>query len=72
LQKRLSDYDARLASQGVCQAGELLKHIVEAGVKAGYDADLTTWTGPAISLAVEETKSFEAGARRRLSEQKVA
>jgi hypothetical protein len=72
LQKRLSDYDTRLAAQGVCQAGDLLKHIVQAGVKAGYDADLTTWTGPAIALAVEETKSFEAGARRRQAEQKVA
>jgi hypothetical protein len=72
LQKRLADYDARLASQGVCQAGELLKHIVQAGVKAGYDADLATWTGPAISLAVEETKSFEASARRRLTEHKGA
>jgi hypothetical protein len=72
LQKRLADYDARLASQGVCQAGELVKHIVGAGVKAGYAADLATWTGPAISLAVEETKAFEARARQRLKEQKVA
>src|SRR5208337_3816806 len=42
LQKRLHDYDARLAKQGMCQAGELVKHVVAAGVKAGYSADLTT------------------------------
>src|SRR5579885_2737964 len=65
LARRLSDYDARLAAQGVCRAGELLKHIVQAGVKAGYAADLASWSGPAILLAVEETKAFEAGRRKK-------
>src|SRR5262249_6911389 len=51
LQRRLYDYDARLASQGLCRAGDLVKHVVKAGVKAGYDADLATWTGPALILA---------------------
>jgi hypothetical protein len=60
LQRRIHDYDARLAQQGVCQAGELVKHIVAAGVKAGFQADLETWNGPAIALAVEEARAFEA------------
>jgi hypothetical protein len=64
LQRRLYDYDARLARQGVCEAGALVKHIVEAGVKAGYERDLATWSGPAILLAVEETKAFEGQARK--------
>lgn len=70
LQRRVYDYDARLAQQGVCQAGELVKHIVQAGVKAGYEADLATWSGPAIALAVEEARSFEARLRQQKKEQK--
>jgi hypothetical protein len=70
LQRRLNDYDARLAKQGVCAAGDLVKHIVAAGVKAGFDSDLTTWTGPAIRLAVEETRAFEGQARQKAAERK--
>ncbi|HXG11842.1 MAG TPA: Rad52/Rad22 family DNA repair protein [Gemmataceae bacterium] len=66
LQRRLYDYDARLAAQGICQPGDLVKHVVQAGVKAGYDSDLETWTAPGIILAVEQTKAFEAEARQRL------
>jgi len=64
LQRRLSDYDARLAAQGVCRPGELVKHVVQAGVKAGFAPDLSAWDGPAIQLAIEETKAFEASRRR--------
>jgi hypothetical protein len=64
LQRRLMDYDAKLAAQGVCVAGELLRHVREAGVKAGYEPDLTVWTEPAIAWAAQETKAFEAGARK--------
>jgi hypothetical protein len=64
LQRRLADYDARLASQGVCRPGELVQHVVQAGVKAGHDADLSTWSGPAIQLAIEQTKAFEAAQRK--------
>ncbi len=70
LQRRLSDYDAKLASQGVCRPGELVKHVVDFGVKAGYDPDLATWSGPAIELAVEQTKAFEANARQKRSRRK--
>lgn len=65
LHRRLQDYDARLASQGLSQPGDLVKRVVAAGVKAGYDSDLTTWTAGGIVLAVEETKTFEAEARKR-------
>ncbi|HEY7154991.1 MAG TPA: Rad52/Rad22 family DNA repair protein [Gemmataceae bacterium] len=70
LQRRVHDYDARLARQGVCQPGELVKHIVQAGVKAGHEADLATWSGPAIVLAVEEARAFEARLRTQKSERK--
>ena len=64
LQQRLSAFDATLVKQGRCQAGALVQHVVQAGVKAGFDADLANWSGPAILLAVEETKAFEACVRR--------
>jgi hypothetical protein len=70
LQRRVHDYDARLAQQGVCQPGELVKHIAQAGVKAGYEADLATWSGPAIALAVEEARAFEAHLRQQKHERK--
>jgi hypothetical protein len=64
LQRRLYDYDERLAKQGMCRAGELVQHVVKAGVKAGFDRDLANWAGPAILLAVEETRLFEAKLRQ--------
>ncbi len=70
LQRRLYDYDKRLADRGLCQAGDLVKHVVQAGVKQGHDPDLATWAGPAIALAVEETRAFEARARQRQPERK--
>jgi hypothetical protein len=71
-QRRLYDYDARLAAQALCQQGDLVKHVVQAGARAGYDADLATWTGPAMHLAAEETRSFEAEARRQGEKKDVA
>lgn len=70
LQRRVHDYDARLAQQGVCEPGELIKHIVQAGVKAGYEADLATWSGSAITLAVEEARAFESRLRQQKREHK--
>jgi hypothetical protein len=64
LQKRLTDYDVRLAAQGVCEAGELLRHVTAAGIKAGHGDDLSSWTGAAIDLAVKETQAFESSRRK--------
>ncbi len=65
LQQRLYIYDAQLAKQGLCAEGVLVKYIVEAGKKAGFDPDLATWSGPAIALAVGETKAFATTLRQR-------
>ena len=46
--------------------------LVQAGVRAGYDSDLSTWSGPAIELAVEETRAFEGELRQRTPEKEVA
>jgi hypothetical protein len=60
LMRRLQDYDTKLADQGTCAKGDLLQHVAQAGVRAGYGADLTAWTGPAIQLAVEQARAFPA------------
>ncbi len=70
LQRRLAAFDATLAGQGRCQPGELVKHVVQAGVKAGFEADLATWSGPAILLAVEETRAFKSRRGPQLEKQK--
>jgi hypothetical protein len=68
LQRRLYDYDAKLAEQGLCARGALVQHVAQAGAKAGYGTDLAVWSGPALALAVEETKAFAAQARQREGE----
>lgn len=70
LRRRVQDYDARLAHHGLCKPGELMAHIVHAGVKAGYEADLAKWSGAAIVLAVDEARAFETRLRKQKSERK--
>jgi hypothetical protein len=60
LHRRLRDADSELAEKGLSQIGELLAHVTQAGVKAGFGADLNRWTGPAIELAVAETRAFKS------------
>jgi hypothetical protein len=64
LSQRLNAYDAQLARQGLSKPGDLVKHVVQLGVKAGYAPDLAAWSGPAISLAVDATKLFESRLRK--------
>lgn len=72
LHRRLRDYDAKLASQKVCPIGALLAHVTQAGVKAGYGPNMTDWTGPAITLAVEAAKEFDQTVRDRKGEPRTA
>jgi hypothetical protein len=65
LHQRLLDYEAKLVEEGVCEKDELLRHIAEAGEKAGFGPDLTAWTKPAFNLAAKETRTFENRVRRR-------
>jgi hypothetical protein len=59
LHQRLREYDKKLAQQKLCQPGALLSHVTQAGVKAGYTANMTEWAGPAIPFAVDAVKEFE-------------
>lgn len=72
LHRRLQDYDAKLASQKLCQRGALLAHVTQAGVKAGFTANLTDWTGAAIPFAVDAVKEFEKGLRAEKPEPRTA
>lgn len=60
LHRRLSEADSELAAKGLCSIGALLAHVTQAGVKAGFGADLNQWSGPAIELAVAETRAFKS------------
>lgn len=70
LQRRVQAHDARLAREGVCRAGELIEHLVRAGVEAGHEVDLASWSGPAISLAIEQARAFEMQRRGQKREGK--
>lgn len=70
LQQRLTAYDAQLAKQGLCKPGDLVKHVIGAGVKAGHEPEMICWSAAAIHLAVEETKAFEARLRQQTVKQK--
>jgi hypothetical protein len=64
LHRRLHDKDTLLAREGLCKPGDLVKHVAQAGDKAGFGSDLLAWTGPAIQLAIEETRTFESRLRQ--------
>jgi|SRR5262245_4906575 len=59
LHRRLQEADSELAGKGLCKTGALLGHVSQAGTKAGYGTDMSQWSGPAIELAVAETKAFK-------------
>lgn len=63
LHQRLREYDKKLASQKLCQPGALLSHVTQAGVKAGFTANMSDWAGPAIPFAVDVVKEFEQSVR---------
>ncbi len=60
LHRRLREADNQLFTSGKCQLGALLSFVTQVGVKAGYSADLGTWTGPAIELAVSAVREFKS------------
>ena len=68
LHRRLREYDAKLAAQKLCILGALLAHVTQAGVKAGFTANLADWAGPAIPFAVDAVKAFEQSVKSRPAE----
>ena len=72
LHRRLREYDAKLAGQKLCPVGALLAHVTQAGVKAGYTANMSEWAGPAIQFAVDAVREFDQTARQGKSEPRTA
>ena len=72
LHRRLQEYDAKLAAQKVCPRGALLAHVTQAGVKAGFTANMAEWAGSAIPFAVDAVKEFEQSARQAKPEPRTA
>lgn len=68
LHRRLREYDAKLAAQKLCGVGALLSHVAEAGLNEGFGSDITRWSGPAITFAVDAVKTFEQSLRKSRSE----
>ena len=68
LRQRLQKYEDQLVKQKRCRPGELMTFVTQAGVAAGFAADLTTWEGPAIQLAVEQTRAFKDQVRAHAEE----
>jgi len=55
---RLNKYEAAMVKEGRCKAGDLVKHVIEAGVGAGHPPDLEAWTAGAMDFAVGQAKQF--------------
>jgi hypothetical protein len=76
LERRLAEYDARLAQEGLWVAGDLLRHVAvvvaKAGPPPGYGGDVRTWPESAIALAVLEAKNFEREARKKEQRRRAA
>ena len=72
LRQRLQQYEDRLVKTEQCRPGELLAFVVEAGRAAGFAADLASWEGPAIQLAVAQTKAFRERLPRQMEKRKGA
>ena len=72
LRERLQKYEEQLVKRKQCRPGDLIGFVVRAGVQAGHSDDLATWEGPAIQLAVQQTKAFKERLRDPAEAQKGA
>lgn len=69
---RLHDYEGKLVGEGVCKVGELIRHVADVCAKAGHGDNLATYGEAAVKLAAEETKKFEAAARKKAKPRQAA
>jgi hypothetical protein len=69
LWQKAEGYDASLANEGLCEAGELLEHLRYIGTKAGFKGEAATWSGAACAGVLREaTRDFETRAREEAAE----
>ncbi len=65
-QRKLYEYDSKLASAGVIAAGELVKDVQRAGAAAGYPDGLAQWDERAQQFASATTADFLAGIKETI------
>ena len=59
--QKLKEYDAKLTAEGLCKAGDLVKHVAAALTHAGIsNSDMSTWGATEIMLARGATEQFLA------------
>ena len=72
LRERLQKHEEQMVREKRCRPGDLMTFVLHAGVQAGHAEDLTAWEGPAIRLAVEQTRVFKERLRGLAEAQKGA
>jgi hypothetical protein len=65
LERRLADYDGRLAAQGLIMDGDLLLHVSNVLAEKGFGLDVRQWNARAIRLAVTAAMDYETGLRAK-------
>lgn len=63
LHSRLKSFDGKHAGE-LWPTGHLLAHVVAAGVKAGYGADIAKWQGPAVKFGMDTAIDYYTAATR--------
>jgi hypothetical protein len=65
LERRLADYDAKLAGEGPIMPGDLVSHVSKALIRHGHGSNSLLFKESAIRLAAAEVRSFEADVRSK-------
>ena len=58
LLSRVKDYDAKLAMEGKIMPNELVQHVADCGVRAGFGIDMSKWEGTALLFGVDTVRLF--------------
>jgi hypothetical protein len=65
LEERLAVFEAKLVKEGLCDGGDLCRHVLRALMAAGHGSEVEKWGKAAIEQAVQEVKDFEQRAREK-------
>ncbi len=60
---RLQVYEHGLVEEGLCESGDLIRHVLQAGTKAGWSNMMAGWGTEAVKLAPDAVRGFEADRR---------
>jgi hypothetical protein len=57
---RLRKFDERMASTGLCRAGECIRYVLDGAAKAALPSDMLTWNESHQAVALGLARAFEA------------